>query len=192
MKTLRDDKEAASKFCEKEERAIQQIYAHIDFQDEHFPEWLNEENEQLFVFAEGQTRVLQSLKKKVAPDVFEDILEEISEKPIGTKHLRRIIKANTPYKPIRYEDRTVNDYLEMWKHPEGRAPSKPPTHKEYQEQLLRQSTKTKREWKESLDAYAREVMKGGTQIDTMIWYYADMIQAYLRLYEDYSKLLEVE
>lgn len=98
------DPEAAADFCQKESDAIRKIYAHIDFMDEHRPDWLDDNLNDIMVsteepsnktLSERATRLLRSLKK-TNPEIVDEVLEEVCqlERPTNVE-VKRIIQVKS-------------------------------------------------------------------------------------------------
>ncbi len=82
MKALRIDRDAAAEFCEKESRAVQQIYAHIDFMDGILPDWLDDADKSngrtIVRLSEGATRPLRFLSRD-APEIVSRVIERVCQ-----------------------------------------------------------------------------------------------------------------
>jgi len=122
-----NNKEKVTSFCEKEARAIYDIYAHIDYMNMNFPDWLEPNkttdledecaiahNDEETILSEGSTRNLRSLFEK-DPILHEQVIDEIKSRDEPTvTDVKKIIKEkqHAARDPVEIPTKIVCDSIE--------------------------------------------------------------------------------
>lgn len=84
VKEIRDDEVELTAFCRKEDSTIAEILRHIDFMDEYFPNWLDEQlSKDISLLNPSSTKKIRALTK-YAPELVPEVIEEVAQLPSPT------------------------------------------------------------------------------------------------------------